>query len=70
MPKTYSLLKVEDGESTYKPQLDNDVDVHKKQVLEKNKGKTDIIYRKKMAQKIFKETSKYDKIISNWFYES
>ena len=35
MPKTYSLLKVEDGESTYKPQLDNDVDVHKKQVLEK-----------------------------------
>ena len=38
--------------------------------LEKNKGKTDIIFRKKMAQKIFKETSKYDKIISNWFYES
>ena len=35
MPKTYSLLKVEDGETTYKPQLDNDVDVHKKQVLEK-----------------------------------
>ena len=35
MPKTYSLLKVEDGESTYKPQLDDDVDVHKKQVLEK-----------------------------------
>jgi hypothetical protein len=35
MPKTYSLLKVEDGESTYKPQLDDDVDVHKKQQLEK-----------------------------------
>ena len=35
MPKQYSLLKVEDGETTYKPQLDNDVDVHKKQVLEK-----------------------------------
>tara|TARA_B100000575_G_scaffold292313_1_gene300321 strand:+ start:1001 stop:1600 length:600 start_codon:yes stop_codon:yes gene_type:complete len=38
--------------------------------LEKNKGKTDIIFRKKMAQKIFKETSKYDKIISNWFHEN
>ena len=35
MPKQYSLLKVEDGETTYKPQLDNDDDVHKKQVLEK-----------------------------------
>ena len=35
MPKTYSLLKVEDGETTYKPQLDDDVDVHKKQQLEK-----------------------------------
>ena len=38
--------------------------------LEKNKGKTDIIFRKKMARKIFKETSKYDKIISNWFHEN
>ena len=38
--------------------------------LEKNKGKTDIIFRKKMAQKIFKETSKYDKIISDWFNEN
>ena len=38
--------------------------------LKKNSGKTDIIFRKKMAQKIFKETSKYDKIISNWFNEN
>jgi len=38
--------------------------------LKKNKGKTDLIFRKKMAQKIFKETSKYDKIISNWFNEN
>ena len=38
--------------------------------LEKNKGRTDIIFRKKMAQKIFKQTSKYDKIISNWFNEN
>ena len=37
--------------------------------LEKNEGITDRIFRKKMAQKIFKETSKYDKIISNWFNE-
>tara|TARA_Y200000002_G_C22622021_1_gene638590 strand:+ start:180 stop:776 length:597 start_codon:yes stop_codon:yes gene_type:complete len=37
--------------------------------IEKNKGKTDITFRKKMAYKIFKQTSKYDKIISKWFYE-
>ncbi len=34
--------------------------------LIKNKGKTDIIFRKKMALKVFKQTSQYDKIISNW----
>tara|TARA_X000000950_G_scaffold119628_1_gene149915 strand:- start:892 stop:1488 length:597 start_codon:yes stop_codon:yes gene_type:complete len=37
--------------------------------LIKNKGKTDIIFRKKMALKVFKQTSQYDKIISNWLYE-
>ena len=37
--------------------------------LIKNKGKTDIIFRKKMAFKVFKQTSQYDKIISNWLYE-
>lgn len=37
--------------------------------LIKNKGKTDIIFRKKMAFKVFKHTSQYDKIISNWLYE-
>ena len=37
--------------------------------IEKNRGKTDITFRKKMAYKIFKQTSKYDKIISKWFYE-
>tara|TARA_B100000963_G_C22608799_1_gene663884 strand:+ start:1280 stop:1885 length:606 start_codon:yes stop_codon:yes gene_type:complete len=34
--------------------------------LKKNNGKTDITFRKKMAYKIFKETSNYDKIISKW----
>ena len=38
--------------------------------LKKNKGETDIYFRKKMALKVFKETSKYDEIISNWFDES
>ena len=38
--------------------------------FKKNKGKTDIIFRKQMAYKVFKETSKYDKIISKWFNEN
>ncbi len=38
--------------------------------LKKNKGETDIYFRKKMALKVFKETSRYDEIISNWFDES
>ncbi len=38
--------------------------------LEKNRGETDIMFRKMMAQKVFKETSKYDKMISKWFNEN
>ena len=38
--------------------------------IEKNKGETDIIFRKKMAQKVFKETAKYDNVIANWFNEN
>ena len=34
--------------------------------LKKNDGYTDITFRKKMAFKVFKETSEYDKLISNW----
>ncbi len=37
--------------------------------LIKNKGKTDIIFRKKMALKVFKQTAQYDKIVSNWLNE-
>ena len=37
--------------------------------LKKNCGETDIIFRKKMAHKIFNEISKYDKMIANWFNE-
>ena len=38
--------------------------------LYKNNGSTDIIFRKKMANKVFKQTSQYDKIISNWLNEN
>ena len=38
--------------------------------IKKNEGKTDIIFRKLMAYKVFRETSKYDKIISKWFNEN
>ena len=37
--------------------------------LEKFGGKTDISFRKKMATKVFKKTSNYDKLIFNWFNE-
>ena len=37
--------------------------------IEKNNGETDIIFRKKMAYKVFKKTAMYDKIISQWFNE-
>ena len=35
MPKTYSLLKIEDADVDGKPVTDNDIDFHKKQVFEK-----------------------------------
>ena len=38
--------------------------------LKKNNGMTDFSFRKKMAYKIYKGTSGYDKIISNWLDES
>ena len=34
--------------------------------LEKNNGRTDLLFRKKMAKKVFKATSKYDNIIFKW----
>tara|TARA_B100000989_G_scaffold161391_1_gene120475 strand:+ start:2000 stop:2599 length:600 start_codon:yes stop_codon:yes gene_type:complete len=37
--------------------------------LKQNNGETDINFRKNMASKIFKETSKYDEIIYRWFLE-
>ena len=37
--------------------------------LEKFGGKTDISFRKKMATKVFKKTSNYDKLIFDWFNE-
>lgn len=37
--------------------------------LEKNQGTTDILFRKKMASKVFKVSSSYDKIISKWLNE-
>ena len=35
--------------------------------LNKNHGHTDETFRKKMALKIFRETSNYDRQISQWF---
>ncbi len=48
-----------------------DIEDYKKLVnnLNKNNGVTDIIFRKKMACKVFKQTSQYDKIISKWLDE-
>ena len=48
-----------------------DIKDYKKLVinLNKNNGKTDISFRRKMAIKIFKQTSQYDKIIYNWLNE-
>ena len=37
--------------------------------IKKNRGDTDINFRKTMAYKVFKATSRYDKIISKWFDE-
>ena len=37
--------------------------------LEKFEGKTDMGFRKKMASKVFKKTSNYDKLIFKWFNE-
>ena len=37
--------------------------------IEKNKGETDINFRRKMAKKIFYTTSMYDKYIYDWFNE-
>ena len=40
------------------------------QNLKKNNGETDLNFRKKMAVKVFKETSNYDKVIFNWLDEN
>ena len=37
--------------------------------LHKNNGTTDIVFRKKMAFKVFKKTAQNDKIISDWLNE-
>ncbi len=38
--------------------------------LDKNNGVTDIVFRKKMASKVYKQISNYDMIISKWLDES
>ena len=49
-----------------------DVKDYKKLInnLKKNNGITDFSFRKKMAHKIYKGTSVYDKMISDWLYEN
>ena len=38
--------------------------------IKRNNGETDISFRKKMAYKVFKEVSNYDKTIAKWFNET
>ena len=38
--------------------------------LKKNDGKTDLSFRKKMAAKIYRATSSYDQIISDWLNDN
>tara|TARA_B100000989_G_scaffold298497_1_gene288108 strand:- start:729 stop:1328 length:600 start_codon:yes stop_codon:yes gene_type:complete len=38
--------------------------------IKENNGETSIIFRKKMAYKVFKEISNYDKIIAKWINEN
>ena len=38
--------------------------------LKKNNGSTNYLFRKKMAIKVFKETAKYDYMISKWLNEN
>tara|TARA_A100000164_G_scaffold334424_1_gene325669 strand:+ start:430 stop:1035 length:606 start_codon:yes stop_codon:yes gene_type:complete len=49
-----------------------DVKDYKKLIsnLKKNNGMTDVSFRKKMARKIYKGTSSYDKIIYGWLDEN
>ena len=65
-----SLLRAAGKNFKYITPITNIID-YKRLVtnLIKNKGKTDIIFRKKMALKVFKQTAQYDKIISNWLNE-
>ena len=49
----------------------SDIKDYKKLIknLEKFGGETDLKFRKKMAGKVFKKTSNYDKLIFRWFNE-
>ena len=65
-----SLLRAAGKNFKYVTAITNIEDYKKLIVnLEFNKGVTDINFRKKMAFKVFKQTSLYDKIISNWLNE-
>ncbi len=48
-----------------------DTDDYKKLIknIQKNNGSTDINFRRRMAQKVFRKTSNYDRIIEKWFNE-
>ncbi len=56
--KNFEYLTTISEISDYKEFIDN---------LKKNNGVTDIDFRKKMASKVFKLTSNYDKNINEWF---
>lgn len=63
-----SLLRAASKNYKYITPIINTTDYSKLVInLKRNNGETDINFRKKMASKVFKETSKYDKIIFDWF---
>ena len=55
--KNYKFITPIINISDYKKLINN---------IKKNGGNTDINFRKKMANKVFRETSRYDKIIAKW----
>ncbi len=59
--KNYNYLTAISDIEDYKNLVEN---------LNRNNGSTDILFRKKMSSKVFKVTSNYDKLISEWFNRS
>ncbi len=63
-----SLLRAASKNFQYVTPIINIKDYEKLVInLKKYDGETDILFRRRMAGKVYKEISKYDKVISNWY---